>query len=865
MDSPTKGLLTKLLTLLGLTQPKTVLVEEEPLLAFTSLEEEAGLANAPADGNIAPDCVVNAPLAAVTPVPVEAAILSEEPVPLPAQSAKLGDTAYEQLSEIRKFASWSGPEGENRLQEVLRLFKEEYPGHERKIDDAIAEGKAVAEVLERAFQAAARDGADAAALRGISRDAASLRIPERTFQKRVEKGDAAYQRRVGSREKMRAGTPLSNVKPRGLTAPARGLPANSLVARRSDVVPPPGLHANDLRALRPASHWQVLIDETGDVFSADAATVPDRRRGRFVALAVPVGGGALPPLPVGWHAVDQGTDERVDRVVQTVLDVEVGVFGISVTGLPATPGERWMDGVGLLIDWLGRLLPISGPTRVDVLVENRGVFTGGQNWELVARDSLRRLALAFPSRAVHLDLKISVIGKGGSPLNGYVDALAFTWGSPTESSRERLHRSGLLRTCLLEQSARDLLYAWDDFSQGVKMPPYLWWNLVSSDSADLSAALVASLLDSIGEECRVDVHHWTIFLDEVRRHMATGVIELGRLAAAVQWLQRYQPAGATIPPRLRLAWLTVQLADSNHAGRFDDVKAEESARLAEVLIEEVAPLVCQADLYLAVARTNRFEFEYAQTTLQKWRDVPPMAIGLQAWGQLWSSLGQHAAFLGRNEDAVALFDRALETFARLSDPADRAKETAQTGCYRAVALMDDPAVSDGSVRNAVEKVTGPVQVAAESFARSADPGARYAHHLLLRWLVHRSEPAVREVYVDQRAAWQTGSHHPWPLIQLYRALLLSGSEPAFAKELALEAAGLASVDGSGPVMHLISACCRAIAGGWGETWTGGPAEVGRLRSTLPQAATQLNILSAFLAHPTDPLSLLQEVLPFNFR
>jgi len=783
------------------------------------------------------------------------------------QSSPLDEKARGQLRDIQKFASWSGPDGDRLLKGVTAAFNEAYPGYENEIEQAVARGRMELELSDRAYKIASQRGGAAHELEELRQLAAKRGIPSTRVQKQIDRGHACFQRWKGGKAKRRDGTPLSQVVPRSKIASVKQFPKQSLAPRRDISKIAPGLHANDLRALSPAPHWRVLIDETGDEFGPEAGLTRSRRVGRFVALALPViGESLLKPLPDKWHAVDCSDDTQIDEVFQAVMDAEVGLLGICVTGLPPTPGERWADGVGLLIDWVVRLLPLSGATRVEVMIENRGVFGAGQSWQLVARESLRRLALAFPTRAGLLNLEISVIGKNGSPFNGYVDALAFTWAGTSDSSRERLNRSGLRRTCLLEQDAREIVYAWDAFAQGVELPPRTWWDLIVSDDASDPASILASFLDVVGDECQADQRRWAVFLQQTRQQMAYGAVELRRLAAAVNWLQRFQPVGAVIPPLLRLSWLTVQLAKANHLGIAESEWAAELERLAPGLIEEAAPLVCQADLHLAVACTNRFAFENARSVLQRWQDMPPAVPGLQSWGQVISSLGQQAAFLGVPREATRLFDSALEVFARLSDPANRDKELAQTACYRAIAMMDDEGSLAEQVRAAIQKVTGPLNEAATLLATSADPVQRYSHHLLLRWLVHRGDGSLQAAYLASQAAWKVGEGHPWPLIQLYRGMLLVPEDHTAAINLALEGAEIAFSNGSGPVMRLIGACCRVVACAWGAApWPQIKTEIDALRTALPLATERLAFLSSWTNEPGEPLTLIRKVLPFNFR
>lgn len=426
-----------------------------------------------------------------------------------------------------------------------------------------------------------------------------------------------------------------------------------------------------------------------------------------------------------------------------------------------------------------------------------------------------------------------------------------------------MRESQLIDTCLLESDARTLLHAWDSFAQGVRLPGPDWWNLLPETSKP--ASLAATLLDHIGTECRADTSRWSVYLDETRRQMSAGAVELSRLADATAWLERFLPDEAAIPPLMRLAWLVVKLARSNHYGEAESAWDNEVDSLAPALLEEAAPMVCHADLHLAVARTNRFDFDGASRALERWRDMPAQVPGLRYWAQVRSSFGQHAAFQGDQASAVALFDEALTAFGRLSDPTVRNKETEQTGAYRAIALMDMVDASETDVRKAVEKITGSISKAIPALATSSSPSKRYAHHLLLRWLVRYGQPAEQAAYLDHRVKWKTGHGHPWPLIQIYRALLLHPADATAGRELALDAAELAFSGNQGPVVRLIGACCYTIAAGWGKPWPEAAAELDWLDAILPSARNRIATLRTAIAEPVPPLDLITKTLPFNFR
>jgi len=774
------------------------------------------------------------------------------------------------LKDIRRWATWDGPEGEENLRSALKLFQEAYPGHETEVEEAVARGQAIRRVYQQAYKFGGSGRTQE--FERLLEENAGILSPEQSANARArfEKGRAAEARFRSERGCKHGNKPLTAVKKQEKTAEAMVMPPTSFSLRRA--IPQKrleGVHPNDLRAQTPRDHWQVIIDESGTVFDAGAHQARQQKLGRFVGVLLPAEGRALPQLQGGWHAVDKDLEE-IDRVVQSVLNAPVGVFGFTVRSVPRAAGERWMDGVALLVDWILRLLPVTKETLLEVLIEQRGNFSAGQSWDLVQRECLRRLALAFPDRALRVNLSIRVIGKEGSPFNGYADAIAFTWARTTDASKARLENTGWDGTCLVstaseETDARTMLHAWDAFAQGVNLPPAAWWDMLGSPEAGAPTSLLHTLLDLVGDEACADTCLWGSLLAEVKGRMASSPVDLRRLGAAVDWLQCHMPKDAAVPPMMRLVWLTVQLARANHHGATEEEWGRELEELENALFDEAAPLVCHAALHRAVASTNRYDFAGAGAALERWKDVASAVPGLRYWGQLISSYGQHAAFHGNNDEAVALFTRALDAFSRLSDAEARRGDELQTTCYLAIALMDSIEADMEAVRKAVERVTGRLPHAAERLARGNSPEDRYAHHLLLRWLANGGDDATARTYTALADSWQVGEGHPWTLIQLYRGFLIRPYAPQEAVELALNAYKSAFSGNQGPTVRLIGAACRTVAALWGCPWEESMNELDRLARDLPLAAQRIESLRTAVSRSADPLRLLAEVLPFNFR
>lgn len=395
------------------------------------------------------------------------------------------------------------------------------------------------------------------------------------------------------------------------------------------------------------------------------------------------------------------------------------------------------------------------------------------------------------------------------------------------------------------------------------MDPVDWADLVVGPNADNPTCLANALLDTLGHECAQKASLWNTYLQQCVSLAHGKAVALGTLARQVAWLDRFKPKGSKIPKQLQLIWLTVQLASANHHGDTEIAWIKELGSLSDDLYLEDAPLVCNADLHQAVQYTNRFEFARASAPLERWEDCDPAVPGLRYWAQVLSSLGQHRAFLGENKKAVQYFDRAIDAFKQLSDGGTG--EIAQTGTYRLIAMMDEAEYSYETVTEEFICLFGTIDFDRD-IVGTDDAANKYTHHLLLRYLVHRGNPTVEKAYLDKQAHWRTGTGHPWPLIQAYRAFLLKkyGNDEK-ALEIMLDGAVLAFEPGQGATVRFIGACLRAISHSWGDDWAEGKKILKELEIALPAALDRLQIIAGFQDAPFDALELLKKTLPFNFR
>ncbi|MBU1432298.1 hypothetical protein KKF91_17305, partial [Myxococcota bacterium] len=615
--------------------------------------------------------------------------------------------------------------------------------------------------------------------------------------------------------------------------------------------------------LDEAPRWTMLIDESGPHFQAGLPT-PGQQEGRFVGVLLDdQTAAALPPLG-RFHACDE-RDARLDEAIQALLDHPVGVIGVTVSDVPPATAEWWQIGVLELIDWALRLLPREGaPTRLEVRVEERSHHRAGEAWRDAVVEIQRRLAKTNADQA-GIEIEIKVVGKAEHPHLAYADALAYTWGSARGSAVARLKQSGLLGGSLIAGGARALSGWWDKVTRGEALSDEEFIQLAQArqqQPESLYAALWALLEDKLS----ADEALWGRYFELAERHLEGKNIHLPALCAQLDLLQAADP-GATLPPRTRLAWEAGRIARDNHLGEIHPLSEEIVITLSAALFDEDAPLVCLSDLQRAVAATNAFQFDAAERLIRPWLNHPIAVPGLQMHGRVLSSLGQIHAFRGELVEARARFEQALAAFERLSDLRMKRGEKAQTGTYRLICLIDDAGIGEGEARAALEGYLDfpRLEEGVDHLARARAPYAKYAHHALLRYLVQRGDVALRRRYLARMDPDAVGEGHPWPLILLYRALLLREAGQPF--EAPLRAGIEQTLDrGQGPTLTLIGATMMRLAVRWGlDDYEAELAEIlSVLPQVLPQAAPRLTALAQPSPH-LDDLALLRATLPFNFR
>lgn len=777
------------------------------------------------------------------------------------------------LAAVRKFSRQNYlPQGREKYFAAKAAFLDAFPEELRLAEETARPGLLRSDYMRQAFAYGKMD--DKQGLLALIGKARRERVEVQEFQlwgnfkhAKARAAKANDSKAFSDQTRVQTGPPVAAAElDVSVTLPDSGV---------GEPVAVPVAHPNSLPRLFPSESWTFLVDETG----GDAAN-PELG---FVLVAV-AAGADLPALQSGWHGARAQFDE-VRRVRDLLLfrdgKRDVGVLGIKAGALCRTEFTQWLNGIRTLLDLALRLLPVEGDTRIDVRVENRGAFipeASGLLGEIV-KHAVNSLAHAFPEKARRIKTASGrFVGKGkpGTPvvaadsLEAYPDCVAYIWGG--SSVKVLLDDSKWEGACLLSTPAEGLRGAIELIQRERDLTPDLWTALVSATEAANPNSFVAALLRVLGAEARADTLLWKKFLDHVTRHLDSKAIDMDKLAAQLNWLKASQPDGARLPETLRLLWLSAQLAEDNHLGRVCDNAAAfaEFKALCDKLFDVDAKLVCKAELHLAVACTNGFDFRTAQETVARWENQPAAVPGKRYYAQWLSTKGQHLAFFGDNAAAVPLFRQALSTFRELArdNNEDLSLDLAQTSAYLVTARMDlDPCGSAEFDAELAAYLGAAPEIAANVLARSRDLASAYRHHILLRWLMTPAgaASAARQAYLDGKADWAEGAPwHPWELIAFYRALLLPDDAPERAACLVR---ALALANAGGPTLRVIAA---VILGTILLTDKARVPEyealVADVVARLPRlGAARAAALKAQAAAPAAPLALAAAVLPFNFR
>jgi len=780
---------------------------------------------------------------------------------------------YLLLLDIQKFSSW-GPSSREDYLRCREQFEQRYPNDKSLIADAVENGQLFNRIKSKAYKLGASK-AGRPVLEKLLNEAQMPEWMEKTIWASFDEGGVAARKAAEARRMCKRSKPALPKKCAADASPTVKLPAQEngncpKLADRAEVG-----HPNSILGLKPAKKWTIVTDETGEAFGKEAFTGGAGKPGRYAFVLVP-DTASLPPLAAGWHAVNRSLEDCL-AVAENLYASRAGVIGIPVTDLHRTNRQLWFACIESLLDIVLRLLPLDGETAIELNVEQRG-NNDGDNADLLSKtldDAMYRLSLTSPDRARQIKLTGRFIGKHDCPLNGYADVVAYSWGC-AKVTQDAFARFGWVGPCLISAQP-EVATAFRRCLQLVHQQGVLdaadWNALVTSREARAVGSLIGALLRGYGEEARGDAGKWRIYLKYVLSHLDSKAIRMSLLAPQVAWLKEYEPDDEQLPPRLRLLWLTAQLAASNHRGGTQfGVKehAQEFTELTRSLRDEDAPLTCFAALHLAVEMTDSFKFEEARALLLPWLDEPIAVPGLRYHGQVLSSIGQHEAFLGNNDKALEYFDKAFAAFSRLSE--DRQREIDHTLAYSVIAAMDAgsprlPLLMAAYLYGGAYTVEGMIDRTTQFASVGEDePDSKYAHAILLRYLVTLPEDdPVRKAYLAHSADWKWSEDgHPWELIAFYRAILLGRTHADYTRWLRR---GYDLAKTGGPTLQLIA--CVIAAGLLAE----GEMKAEDYGAAIEQTAEMLPALGevrlAALRRQTTaaipPMDYAQKVLPFNFR
>lgn len=643
---------------------------------------------------------------------------------------------------------------------------------------------------------------------------------------------------------------------------------------QSSVKPPAmcdGVHPNSVQHLQPATSWDILIDETGkfDATSTEAG-YNSPELGRVVALVVPRDV-KLDPLPPRFHATDQKVAIN-DSVASHLLDKPVGIFGFTRKE-EVTQGGSWFSQVRTLIQWVLMQLPVAQNGTVSearFFVEQNGGYDATISLALLQEIVVDEMLQIDAQRYAHFNVRIEFIAKDGHPYNGYVDAVAYTWGSQHSANKDRLKKSKWIGHCLLraDQDAMERLY-WS-INHHTVLSSFNWLEMCAALNEEPESGLIHGFMQRIGETVKKKPHAWHGYLQAVQDSLRLKNYSLPNLSQALNWLDHWRPDEVSFPKPLQLELYAARLALNNHRGKLDADLMLQCIDLARELKDEDAPHCCEVILRVASLSTNSFEFDAVQAELESWLQEPVAVVGRLNHGKLHSALGQLYAFTGQYDQALQHFDQAITIFSSLSDPAQAKRETSQTGSYRLIALIDSTA-EDEVVKQALttylQAATGKPELGA--IARSLATGkhdTRFVQHLALRACITR--PSMMAAFVQQylltSSAWfDESADFPWPLILAYRGWL-QAQNPAAASKLFSQGIADCFEEDTGPTLHWIGHMLSVLA----YKYFALP-----LDDTLLDMVPLTEVLAAIPKLPAkalneqyaSPVEFLRRVLPFNFH
>lgn len=630
-------------------------------------------------------------------------------------------------------------------------------------------------------------------------------------------------------------------------------------------------YGNEISRLKACKSWTLLIDETG-YKNYDSAF--DTNGSGMIAGVLFDNSNPLPDQPP-HHGTDEKTAEDFtagDEIINTILMHEnCGVLVMPVKNYSSAHG--WINMLASFINLVIDMLPLGNDkTSLSVIIENKGIYKKTANFNMLTDFCRSRLQVYTPERAKKITLNdIKVMTKDYS-LNAYPDMVAYTGLAKNPLTRERLDRTGWKRSGVLPKiEPEKYQHILENFYTSTAKTSAYDWNEIVLAQLNCKNTLIDNISKTIGFEAQNNPSLWRTYLNYTVNHLDSKAIDMYMLAHQIDWLKQYEPVSEMMSGKIKLLWLVTKLAEENHRGNVPVLNEamDEYRRLSAELFVEDAPLCCWADLHLAVTYTNAFEFDKAGEVIASWEKCPAAMPGLQYYGQLLSTMGQHRAFVGKNSEAIKYFNEAISTFNRLSDKEQAAKDENQTLSYLVISMMDS-----GTVAEEMEAMMcryfneSDIASAITRLAQSKEPSEKYMHHILLRYLT--SLPIEHQYCQQYLSLANNWSHqkdgHPWELIEFYRGLLQHANGNIELAKQSFEVAHEIAIDG-GPTLKIIDAVIigtyAAIENISFDEYVKLVEEVIEAIPAIGEARKQ--VLRSQPKQKIKTIEFVKAVLPFNFR
>ena len=607
-------------------------------------------------------------------------------------------------------------------------------------------------------------------------------------------------------------------------------------------------HPNSLRHLRPSTQWDIYIDEGGNYFEGASTNRVNKDTGRMVAVAIPDSSRSKLAGIANHHATE--VDPKVnDQIIAALLKSGAGVIGFTNGDSINASHSSWFNGISILIRWVLKLLPLNESetfkTNVKFHIEHRGGYTSEINLLPVINMIEAELLELDYDRFSNVKINAGFVNKEQQDeLHPYADVVAHMWTSSARNSNDRLKASRLSGHCLINSNSDTMTRVYQSLTKASLMNVDNWYQIVSQLSNEPEFSLATKLLDDLGLQTRENRVTWQKYLYRVKSALAEKNISLNDLRYLLSWLEKFKPDEEHIPDMLKLHWASARLVNANHLGHLaHNVQRDFDIciQLGQRLISESAREVCEVDLRLATSFSNSYQFDKMYQVIERWLDKSVEVLGWHCYGKLQSTLGQYYAFTNQCELSDKAFLKSMDAYHELSDSIVAKREASQTECYRLYNLLSSKTCPLDEFKAQLSlyanSLSGQNQLDVVAKKLAGVSEYPYLHSLMLKACCTHPEYFVDEIdaYISKQRVWKDAVHHPWGLINFYRAILLYRNNNATGAKESLERMG--EQYGSGQ-------------SGLTLQW---------IKNVLQQAASSIGIISeSDMNVDTDILKLLQQ-------